>query len=856
MALEQHSNLPIPALRARVLLPAFYAVLCILLASQSHAALQLPASPDVRILIDISGSMKKNDPENLRIPALNLITELLPDSSHAGVWTFGQYVNMLVPYGPVDDAWRKDAKEKSRLINSVALYTNIGAALERSAEDAAARRTTGMSAQPTGSNPQIILLTDGVVDISKSPGANVVERNRILTGLLREFKAAGATIHTVALSPNADTLLLEQLSVQTRGMYSLAETSEELSRVFLRAFDSVVQGEEVPLEGNGFDLDSTVEEFTALVFKAPGAEPLAVVSPAGERITAESRPESVRWVSARNYDLITIDQPVEGSWQLVGELAVGSRVTVVSNLRLIMNDLPVQFFAGDELNLKVGFFENGEPITNPDLLRLIDVSVTIASEGGKSGTKAISDPAAPPADGIFATPIRNLQKAGRYSVLINADGKTFKRQTRRIMELSEPMAVEVEAVGSGDSTQWRIHVTALSPNIDVSATSIVAKTRTPDGGTLITSMPFVEADNRWTLDIEPSRGDGIYEVSLRVKGRTTAMSAFDFDPELVLAEFPRQTASPNEFKSLVGAGQLSQVNESLADDERERVTAAEQEQLAAGASTPPEMNRQTAPVDSSAENAEENQIAAPEDGQTEKNATTQLDPILLWAAIGGGVLLLLLGGVAFFLIRRKRSSEDGGVSKAAVADGTPDSDDDLTEAEEASLDAGRSPLAKETEQADEDDFDIEADLFGGNEAAAPVEQPEVPAVSSGKPSAADFEDDFGGEAGEDPGDDLGAPADELRDIPSEAAAEPASEDDGDPDDLEFSLETGEDEAEPAAEIDTVTSESQEETPDLDDIDDLLDQGRAVGTTEVEDNDDEFNLEDFDIADTDELPEKK
>ena len=36
------------------------------------------AGADVRILIDVSGSMKENDPRNLRVPAMRLMSELLP----------------------------------------------------------------------------------------------------------------------------------------------------------------------------------------------------------------------------------------------------------------------------------------------------------------------------------------------------------------------------------------------------------------------------------------------------------------------------------------------------------------------------------------------------------------------------------------------------------------------------------------------------------------------------------------------------------------------------------------------------------------------------------------------------------
>ena len=65
---------------------------CALALSAAHAAEPLASSVqgDVRVLIDISGSMKKNDPNNLRIPAVNLLTEIIPDGARAGVWTFGQ----------------------------------------------------------------------------------------------------------------------------------------------------------------------------------------------------------------------------------------------------------------------------------------------------------------------------------------------------------------------------------------------------------------------------------------------------------------------------------------------------------------------------------------------------------------------------------------------------------------------------------------------------------------------------------------------------------------------------------------------------------------------------------------------
>src|SRR5690606_18550114 len=101
-----------------------------------------PRPADVRVIIDISGSMKKTDPSNLRKPAVDVIVRLLPDGSKAGLWTFGQSVNMLVPHRVVDAPWRADGAQKANSISSVALFTNIGGALEAATQDYATPETT------------------------------------------------------------------------------------------------------------------------------------------------------------------------------------------------------------------------------------------------------------------------------------------------------------------------------------------------------------------------------------------------------------------------------------------------------------------------------------------------------------------------------------------------------------------------------------------------------------------------------------------------------------------------------------------------------------------------------------------
>ncbi|RLW61431.1 MAG: hypothetical protein B6D70_09230, partial [gamma proteobacterium symbiont of Stewartia floridana] len=64
----------------------------VLIATLALAVISAPAAvaktsadkADARILIDVSGSMKKNDPKNLRRPALRLLVGLLSSETRAG----------------------------------------------------------------------------------------------------------------------------------------------------------------------------------------------------------------------------------------------------------------------------------------------------------------------------------------------------------------------------------------------------------------------------------------------------------------------------------------------------------------------------------------------------------------------------------------------------------------------------------------------------------------------------------------------------------------------------------------------------------------------------------------------------
>jgi hypothetical protein len=405
--------------------------------AQESDDVQLPEQSDVRIIVDISGSMKDTDPENLRQPAVRLLARLLPEGATAGVWTFGQYVNMLVPHREVTDAWRDMAIQRSAQINSVALRTNLGAAIETASDD---YFTDGDL-----SRTHFILLTDGKVDISDDPAANTAEENRILDTIVADLIERGATFHPVALSEAADTDFLKALATESGGRFQVADTADALNLAFLQALNTAVPQEQIPIEGNGFTVDEGVREFTALIFwgesETSATRELALVRPDEQTVNLSEFPDNVRWAREAGYDLITVNEPLAGQWRINGELGEGSRVTVVSDLRMVVNPLPTSFTADDPLNIRVGFFEEQEKITNPDFLSVIEVSLSITSEDGRSGTKVLSGEQ-PPHDGTYRDNVSRLPAAGLYTFDVVADGQTFSRKFSATVGFTVPEGAE------------------------------------------------------------------------------------------------------------------------------------------------------------------------------------------------------------------------------------------------------------------------------------------------------------------------------------------------------------------------------------------------------------------------------
>lgn len=465
---------------------------------------------DVRIIIDVSGSMKQNDPQNLRSPGLRLLGGLMPGDAESGVWTFARYVNMLVPLQKADDTWRERVQQKSSEIHSHGLFTDIEQALQKA--------TAYVKVSDPAKQRSIILLSDGLVDLHQGKASSDQSRQNIINKLLPQIKQKGFRIHTIALSEDADHELLKQLSMATDGWYHQVDNADELERVFLHLFEQATQRDSVPLVDNRFTIDTSVNEMTILVFRENETDVTQLVQPDQKNQSYETHEPSVSWMQEKHFDLITIDKPMSGEWFIDGNIDPDNRVMVLTDLRMETIDLPNNILAGEQFDIVAKLTDHGKQIDRQDFLQLVTAELSTQPLQGEPINKKMT------LNNQTATFMANLGKlfdSGQNDIVITAKSDTFERQRRQSVNVvALPFDVTVTQLDV-DSRSHRLSMSADASMIDPQSLQISALLRAPDGS----EFPYEvlrQSENAWQLTVADLQPETAYQLSLQIRGKTPA----------------------------------------------------------------------------------------------------------------------------------------------------------------------------------------------------------------------------------------------------------------------------------------------------------------------------------------------
>jgi len=484
---------------------------CLLLLNLLAAPLAQAEKHDVRVLIDVSGSMKQNDPNNLRKPALRLLNGLIPTNSKAGVWTFARYVTMEVKWGQVNEAWRKRADAGAEVIHSRGLFTHIESALKRA--------STGWEKADDKTVRSLILLTDGEVDISKNPDESLASRQRILEQMIPQLKKTGAQVYTIALSQQADDELLKKLALETQGSYELALSAADLQKVFFRVFEKATKPDTLPLKDNQFEVDNQVKEMTLMVFRKDSSAPAGLFDPGGKKHTAMQHASNQKWRSESGYDLVTVTKPEAGKWRIEADIDPENRVMILTDLQLHVNDLPAYLLPGDGLELEMALQSKDKRIKKNSFLKFVTFEAEHDQGEAEPQVLTLSTNANDYArKGLYTAVLENLQKEGEHQLLLSAKGSTFSREKRVSFQLESPVQWLSEELQPG---HYRL---LLQPRTEyVKADSVVVhgwfvrpdgvkqglEWRENDGNLAAEIYTDIEGEYRLDAEVRASNLDGV-----------------------------------------------------------------------------------------------------------------------------------------------------------------------------------------------------------------------------------------------------------------------------------------------------------------------------------------------------------
>ncbi len=629
------------------------------------------SAADVRMLVDISGSMKINDPQNLRVPAIELMVELLPKGSKAGVWIFGQHIKSLVPYAEVDSQWRQQAKPQVEKINSTGLFTNIGEALNAGAFD--------RNAQAKQSR-HIILLTDGMVDISKDSDKNQTERERILTEQIPVLSDAGYTIHTIALSSNSDRALMDTLAIETGGLSSEANNAEELTKLFLKALEQTAPSEQVPLQDNKFLVDSSVEEFTLLVFKPRPEAVTQLLSPDQSTYSKANTTDDIKWHSTDQYDLVTVQKPYEGEWLLQAEPDPDNRVTIVSDLKLKVKDIPSNLFLGQEVELDFWFEEQGKIILKQDFLNIIQGSWQVYQSAKLISEQQIKDESSLN-DGHFTDQLKPFSDIGDYRIELVVDANTFNRRYAKLVSVRQPFQIESELFAEEGQDKYLIVVKPRSQSIDRKSSKVVAQVRYPDGTKQLRPVPLYKDGRSWRFAIERLQ-QGQHKVFFNIDAQAKDGKTLKIETAPIVLNYPETQSATLE------AG----VTPEPETDTTEQVGESEDETVEG------ETKEEEPPV------IEEQPEVEPE--ETEETTEDELG----WITYVGIALgnILVLGGLFFVYKKLIKGSDEKFEEEEAGTEETEKKEEPSTETvDEKPAEVEEVPEELEEDLVEEDDMEIE-----------------------------------------------------------------------------------------------------------------------------------------------------
>lgn len=379
---------------------------------------------DVVLVMDSSGSMKKTDPLTLRVPAAKLFISLLDRDDRASVVSFSNTGYPIVHLTRLDNEENKDKLFKAiDKITSTGPYTNLVDAFNAGMEV--------LSRDKQDDREQIIvLMSDGMMDVG-----NPEEDQRLIenmkTDLTDIIKNKGIRVYAIAFTRQSERKLLEKISKKTGGFYNFAPTDKDFHLIFSSIFESLKSPEMIPMDDNAFQVDQSIKEVTIVATKETPETEIQINAPGGQRYTNRNKYSGIGWFTSNNFDMITVERPVEGKWEILFSTEKNNKAYVITNLKLRTNFEQLYSIFGEPMEVRLWLEKNEETIKEQAVLDKINIYIEIKDpDGDTTRIKPFYV-----GEGIFMRKVTPFTP-GNYKMKMVAKGMTFEREKSFVFKIA------------------------------------------------------------------------------------------------------------------------------------------------------------------------------------------------------------------------------------------------------------------------------------------------------------------------------------------------------------------------------------------------------------------------------------
>jgi len=420
-----------PAARWLILLSACLALLAF---TQPTRAQATSGGVDAVLVMDSSGSMAKNDPKKLRVPAAKMFMSLLDENDRIGLVSFsdnGYPVLHLSAPGPKNNARILASADK---VSSKGVYTNLHAAITKGVE------MLDKEAQD-GQEKMLVLMSDGRMDVGNTDEDWALTQ-KIQGELLQDIKDKGIKVYTIAFTEASDVDLLKEVAMESGALFKLARSDKDLHEVFSAIFESAKNPDMLPVEGGEFVVDASIEEVTIVASKEREDVRIYLQSPDEKKLSADDVGDSLKWFMSSHFDMITVRNPTPGTWKLLFS-AGKNRAYIVTNMALMHNPQQPNLSVGEDMVLESWLEQDSKLLDKEAVLTNTRFVMKIEAPDGAKADFELYDTGqygdGKVADGVYSNTL-SYENPGSYKIDIIAESETFKRQKTVHFEVAPPPA--------------------------------------------------------------------------------------------------------------------------------------------------------------------------------------------------------------------------------------------------------------------------------------------------------------------------------------------------------------------------------------------------------------------------------